>query len=82
MGASLIKLKTILREAEMPMFTDEQLTEYLSSSSSFEQAAYELLLIKSENTAVQLSGLSLADTSAYYKRLAQMYRPFNSGVIG
>ena len=33
---ALEKLKFILREEEMPMFSDEQLEKYLESSDSFE----------------------------------------------
>lgn len=78
----LAKLKFILRESEMPMFTDEDLQNYLDSCDSFETALYELLLLKSENTSVQLQGLTLQDTSEYFKRLALTYRPHNSGVLG
>lgn len=79
---TLDRLKFILRESEMPMFTDEELQKYLDESESFELALYELLLLKSENTGLQLSGLDIQDTSSYFRRLAQTYRPHNSGVLG
>lgn len=79
---TLDRLKFILRESEMPMFTDEELQSYLDSSDSFELALYELLLLKSENTGLQISGLTIQDTSSYFRRLAQTYRPHNSGVLG
>ena len=79
---TLDKLKFILRESEMPMFTDEELQSYLDNSDSFELALYELLLLKSENTGLQISGLTIQDTSSYFRRLAQTYRPHNSGVLG
>ena len=79
---TLDRLKFILREAEMPMFTDEELQRYLDNSDSFELALYELLLLKSENTGLQVSGLNIQDTSSYFRRLAQTYRPHNSGVLG
>lgn len=79
---ALEKLKFILREEEMPMFSDEQLEKYLKSSDSFELALYELLMLKSENTGLQVSGLTIQDTSSYFRRLAQTYRPYNSGVLG
>lgn len=78
----LKKLKFILREEEMPMFSDDQLEKYLESSDSFELALYELLMLKSENTGLQVSGLNIQDTSSYFRRLAQTYRPHNSGVLG
>lgn len=79
---TLDRLKFILRESEMPMFTDEELQSYLDNSDSFELALYELLLLKSENTGLQVSGLNIQDTSSYFRRLAQTYRPHNSGVLG
>lgn len=79
---TLDRLKFILRESEMPMFTDEELQSYLDNSESFELALYELLLLKSENTGLQISGLTIQDTSSYFRRLAQTYRPHNSGVLG
>ena len=79
---TLDRLKFILRESEMPMFTDEELQNYLDNSDSFDLALYELLLLKSENTGLQVSGLNIQDTSSYFRRLAQTYRPYNSGVLG
>ena len=79
---TLDRLKLILRESEMPMFTDEELQSYLDNSDSFELALYELLMLKSENTGLQISGLTIQDTSSYFRRLAQTYRPHNSGVLG
>ena len=79
---TLDRLKFILRESEMPMFTDEELQNYLDNSDSFELALYELLLLKAENTGLQISGLTIQDTSIYFRRLAQTYRPHNSGVLG
>lgn len=78
---SLDRLKFILREDEMPMFSDNQLQAYLDNSESFDAAVYELLLLKSENTSLQVSGLSIQDTSSYFKRLAQTYRPYNTGLL-
>ena len=79
---TLERLKFILREAEMPMFTDEQLQAYLDSSESFDLALYDLLMLKAENTGLIVSGLEIADTSSYFKNLALAYRPHNSGILG
>ena len=81
-SGDLSKLKFILREKEMPMFTDEELQEYLAEAESFEMALYDLLLLKSENTGLTVSGLEIEDTSGYFRRLAQTYRPHNSGTLG
>ena len=79
---NLDRLKFILRESEMPMFTDEEFQKYLDDSDSFEIALYELLLLKAENTGLQVSGLNIQDTSSYFRRLAQTYRPHHTGVLG
>lgn len=78
----LERMKFILREDEMPMYSDQQLQNYLDSTGSVDMALYELLLLKSENTQVQIAGLSIQDTSSYFRRLAQTYRPYNSGLLG
>lgn len=74
--------KFILREDEMPMFSDDQIESFVNSSKNAETALYELLLLKSENTGVNISGLTIEDTSAYFRRLAQTYRPHNTGQLG
>ncbi len=82
MDANLKRIKFILREDEMPMFTDESIEEFIQNSVSVESALYELLLLKSENTSLNISGLTTAETSDYFKRLASTYRPFNTGTLG
>lgn len=81
-AAALTRLKFILREEEMPMFTDEQLQDFVAAADSPEAALYELLLLKSENTQIAIAGLSISDTSSYFRRLAATYRPHNSGILG
>lgn len=78
----LSHVKFILREKEMPMFSDEEIQNYIDASDSFELGLYELLLLKSENTGLQVSGLEINDTSSYFRRLAQSYRPHNTGELG
>ena len=80
--AAIDRLKFILRESEMPMFSDDELQNCLNVSESFEMAVYELLMLKAENTSLQISGLNIQDTSSYFKRLAATYRPHNSGLLG
>ena len=77
----LERLKIILREKDLPFFEDDEIKFTLESSSSFNEAAYVLLIRKSEDTTINLSGFNVADTSKYFMRLAQMYRPSNSGVL-
>ena len=78
----LTELKMILREAEVPFFSDEEITYHLErAGGDVNTAAYWLLLIKAENSILQISGLTLADTSGYWRRLAAMYRPNASCVL-
>ncbi len=75
-------LKIVLREADIPFFTDEQLDFYLrENGGNYDLTAYQCLLIKAEDTTLQVSGLSAADSSKYFRRLATKYRPNNSGIL-
>lgn len=80
--SDLSNLKLILRESDIPFFTDEQLNFYLEQNGGdVRGAAYQCLLVKAEDTTLSVSGLSTADTSKYFRRLASQYRPFNSGTL-
>lgn len=77
------KLKIVLREEDCPFFTDEELNFYLSENGQdFKKTAYQCLILKAENTNLVLSGLETADTSKYFRRVAQRYRENNSRVLG
>lgn len=78
----LEQIKFISREEDMPMFSDEQIQAYAASRDTLDEVLYDLLLLKSENTAVKISGLTIEDTSSYFRRLAQTYRPHNTGNLG
>lgn len=78
----LKELKIILREEDIPFFKDEELEYYLGKNNQdVNKTAYECLIIKSEGSTLSISGLTLSDTSVYFRRLAQKYRPNNSGVL-
>lgn len=78
----LQELKTILRESDIPFFTEEQLEFYLKENNGdYKAAAYQCLLIKAEDTTLSVSGLSTGDSSKYFLRLAARYRRYNSGVL-
>lgn len=80
--SNLDNLKMILREGDIPFFTDDQLNFYLDNNQGDLRAtAYQCLLIKAEETTLSVSGLSLGDTSKYFRRLASQYRPSNSGIL-
>jgi len=73
------KLKIELREKDCPFFTDEELNYHLASNGNdLDKTIYRCLILKSEATTLNLSGLETADTSKYFRRLAQKYRTHNS----
>jgi len=77
------RIKLLLQEDEVPYFTDEQIKLYYDENSGIaNDTIYQLLLVKSQNSEISVSGLSTQDTSSYFKRLASKYRPNNSGVLG
>lgn len=76
------RLKIILREKDVPFFSEEELLFYLEENNNdFKATAYQCLNIKAENTTLSVSGLSTADTSQYFRRLASRYRTYNSGTL-
>jgi hypothetical protein len=76
------KIKVILREEDCPFFSDEQLQFYLDENNgSINDTLYQCFLIKAEDTTLSVTGLNCADTSKYFRRLAQKYRPNNSGIL-
>lgn len=78
----LDKLKMMIREQDSPFFTDDELNFYLGENQgNLKATAYQCLLLKSESTSLSISGLSLEDTSKYFKRLAYHYRPNHSGIL-
>lgn len=77
------RMKVILREDDIPFFTDLQLQFYINENNGNVNAAiYDCLIIKSEDTTVSISGLNTADSSDYFKRLAIKYKPNNSRILG
>lgn len=77
------KIKIELREEQSPYFEDSEIQYYLEKNGGDVQATiYEMLLIKSEDSEISVSGLSTKDTSSYFKRLASKYKKFNSGILG
>lgn len=84
MAASDIeRMRAILREHDVPFFTDEELQFYIDENGgNVNDAIYQCLIVKSEDTTLSVSGLTTADTSSYFKRLARRYRPWHSGIIG
>lgn len=75
-------LKILIRENQVEFFSDEELQFYLDrNNGDINKAAYQLLTIKAEDTTLQVAGLSAEDSSKYFRRLANMYKPHNSGIL-
>ena len=71
-----------IRESQSPYFEEEDFLHYLKKNNGNVNATiYEMLIIKSEDSTISVSGLSTQDTSAYFKRLASRFKPFNSGIL-
>lgn len=80
--SSVDDMKVVLRESEIPFFSDQEIEWYVGKcGGDFNRAAYEMLIVKSESTDISIAGMSTADSSSYFKRLANRYRPNNSGVL-
>nr|DAG35095.1 MAG TPA: hypothetical protein [Caudoviricetes sp.] len=76
------RIKKLLREDACPFFTDEDLVFYLKENQGDADATVrQCLLIKAEDTSLSISGLQAADTSKYFRRLAQRYRKSNSKIL-
>lgn len=77
------RIKVEIREEQSPYFEEEDFNYYLSKNNGDVNATiYEMLIIKSEDSSISVSGLNTQDTSAYFKRLASRYRQYNSRVLG
>lgn len=71
-----------IREAQAPYFEEDDFQHYLDKNNGDVNATiYEMLILKSEDSTISVSGLSTQDTSSYFKRLASRYKQFNSGTL-
>lgn len=76
------RIKKEIREEQSPYFEDDDFQYYLDKNGgNVDDTIYEMLLIKSEDSTISVSGLSTQDTSSYFKRLASRYKRFNSGIL-
>ena len=78
---SIDELKLILREDDIPFFTDEQISKYIALYETLDLALYAMLMVKAENTQMQIAGMTTQETSSYLRKLARQYRPNNSGIL-
>lgn len=75
-------IKKEIRESQAPYFEEEDFPHYLNKNGGDVNATiYEMLIVKSEDSSISVSGLTTQDTSSYFKRLASRYKQYNSGVL-
>lgn len=75
-------IKLNIRESDCPFFSDSDIEAYyVKNGRDAKKTSYECLLVKAQDTTLSVSGLSCGDTSKYFRRLAQMYRPIHSGTL-
>lgn len=79
--AAIEKMKKALRENEMPCFDNSDLEFYLEGAETLQEAIYNAAIAKSENTTMNINGMTTADMSSYFLRIASMYRPNNTGIL-
>lgn len=80
--AKITRIKKEIREEQAPYFEEDDFQYYLDKNDgNVEATIYEMLIIKSEDSTISVSGLSTQDTSGYFKRLASRYKQFNSGTL-
>ena len=78
----LTQLRINLREEQVPFFDDMELQRQLERADfDVDLASYRCLIIKAEECSLSVSGLSIADSSAYWLRLAAMYRPIGTTIV-
>lgn len=75
-------IKKEIREEQSPYFENDDFSHYLKKhNGDINATIYDMLIVKSEDSSISVSGLSTQDTSAYFKRLASRYKLFNSGIL-
>lgn len=78
----LSEIKAALLEEKYPFFTDDEINQYYyMCGKDLKRTIYYCLILKSEDTTLSVSGLNVADTSKYFRRLASRYRNSNSGTL-
>lgn len=79
---TLAALKREARENMSSYFDDDDIEYYYEKNDKdFKATVYELLIVKSEDSTISVSGLTTQDTSVYFKRLASRFRDYHSGVL-
>lgn len=81
--ADINEVKQRLRESEVPFFEDSEIEKQISlAGGDLDTATYNLAIMKSQNCSLAISGLTLPDSSQYWLRIAMMYRPSSTKIVG
>lgn len=76
------RIRLEIREDMCPYFDQGEIEKYLEKNKGdVEATIYELLIVKSEDSTITVSGLNTTDTSGYFKRLASLYKRYNTGIL-
>ena len=76
------RIRKEVREEQAPYFEESDFQYYLEKNNgNVDATIHEMLIIKSEDSTISVSGLTTQDTSSYFKRLASRYKQFNSGAL-
>lgn len=79
---SVERIKIIILEDQYPMFDDQKIQFYLKEFGGDEdRTIYELCCLKATSGQVEVGGLSLPSLDRDFMRIANQYRPNNSGVL-
>lgn len=74
------RIRKETREDQLPYFDGDDFDYYFKKNGfDVDATIYEMLIVKSEDSTIQVSGLTTQDTSSYFKRLASRYRKRNTG---
>lgn len=78
-------LRQQLREPDVPFFDlmdgDVYSVYFGKNANDMDATLYEMFIVKAEPTGLNVTGLTTEDSSVYFRRLASMYRPTNSGIL-
>ena len=78
----IARVKKEVCEDQAPFFEEDDFQYYLDKNQGNVNATiYEMLILKSEDSTISVSGLNTTDTSSYFKRLASRFKSFNSGTL-
>lgn len=76
------RIRIIIREDTYPMFSDQEIQFYLDEfGGDDDRTIYELCCLKATSGQVSVGGLTLPSMDRDFMRIANQYRPNNSGIL-